>query len=198
MSADFKVDLSEFNRALKFVEKATGKDSLTLLNRAALHAIIGGKGVKGAMQRTPKADRAKINAVNDKVLAGAVAKRLKAKGIKVATADEFRARVKKERRRRIRSTGYTAFAGWSNAAKAFGGKGVRGVQGGFRTKAVARHGWGRKAKPVSLTAIIANTAPAAEKIGEQALQDAINDVARDLVEYGTRKIQQTLAKASSK
>lgn len=44
---------------------------------------------------------------------------------------------------------------------------------------------------------IANTAPAAVKIGTEALQAAINDTARDMLDYGNRKLAETLAKHSA-
>lgn len=192
----FKLDTRDFAKALRFVEQATGKDGTVLLNRAALHAVIGGKGVKGAMQRTPKASKSKIQAVDPQALAASVAVRNSRKGIKM-TSEQFSEAVKKERSRRKRASGYTAYPGWSKAARAFGGTGVRGVQGGFN-KSKAAKGYGKKGKGFNPTAEIANIAPAIEAIGKPALQAALNDVARDLVEYGTRKMQQTFNKVNPK
>jgi len=192
----FKIDTREFSSALRFVEQATGKDGTLLLNRAALHAVIGGKGVKGAMQRTPKASKSKIQSVPIEALSAGVAVRNRKRGVKMTSA-QFADAVKSERARRKRSSGYTAYPGWSKAAQAFGGRGIKGVQGGFG-KSQARKGYGTKAKGFNPTAEIANTAPAIEAIGKPALQAALNDVARDLVEYGTRKIQQTLNKVKAK
>lgn len=190
----FTLDETEWKAAAAFVIKATGKAEEEILNRSALHAVIGGKGVRGAMQRTPKADKAKIRALSSAELAASVARRNH--GRKFGPG-EFARAIKKERARRIRSSGYTAFAGWSKAAQAFGGKGVRGVQSGFGQSKASR-GFGSRAKSNDLVAEIANTAPAAEKIGFAPLQYALNDVARDLVEYGTRKIQQTFDKVNAK
>ena len=191
--SDFQLDTSEFSKAMQFVVEVTKKDSAEVLNRAALHAVIGGKGVRGAMQRTPVADKAKIRSLTPSELSASVARRNQGKKL---APGEFALLVKRERARRVRASGYTAFAGWSKAAQAFGGRGVKGVQSGFN-KSKARFGYGSKAVPSDLVAEIANTAPAAEKIGLTPLQSAINEVARDMVEYATRKMQQSFNKVNA-
>lgn len=181
------IDISDFQDALTFVEKATGRPMAVSLNRAAKTVIIGGKGVKGAMQLTPKANKAAIKMVPEKEIAGFVAAKLRKAGVKI-TREIMAREVEKERARRIRASGYTAYAGWSNAARAFGGRGVKGV--GDSQKKLAKHGYGHVATPAALVAEIANTAPAAETVGFEALQQAVNNAAADLVEYGVRKLQE--------
>lgn len=181
-----QIDIRDLQEALRFCEEATGRPMAVSLNRAGRTVVIGAKGVKGAMQLTPKADKAKIQNLSDRILGGYVAKKLRAAGVKI-TAALMAEGVRKERARRLSAVGYTAFAGWSNAAKAFGGTGVRGVTGS--QKKLARFGYGSKATPQDLVAELVNTAPAAEEIGFDALQEAVGNAADDLVTYGVNKLQ---------
>lgn len=193
MRPDFHYDDREFGRALEFVERTTGRTAKESINRAGLHVIIGGKGFKGAMQLTPKAARSKIKAVSHKEIAGYVAAKLRSKGLvggsgRQWSSKQFANAMRFERKRRLRAVGYTAFAGWNNAARAFGGRGLKGVTASG--KKLARFGYGKKAATtINPEAILTNTAPMAERIGLIPLQMAITNVARDLVEYATRKLQ---------
>jgi hypothetical protein len=187
----FKLDTRQFARAVDFVVRETGKDFVDVVNRAALTAVIGGRGVKGAMKRTPRAEKAKIVAVDVKQIAAFVLKRARAKGVKLggrALAKE----VRKEYRRRVSSIAYAAGPGWHNAAVALGGKGVK-VQAGF-IKSQARHGSGSKARGGKLVAVIVNTAPAIEKIGVEALQDALADVSQDMISHVQKTVQRSFKK----
>lgn len=195
--SDFKLDLTEFRQAVREVMKGTKKTEAEILNRGALVAVIGGKGVKGAMQRTPKADRGKINSLSAKQLAGAVIRKAKEKGTWPMKKEDFRKAINAEKARRRRSINYTAGPGWSKAAQAFGGRGVRGRQPGFE-KSEAAKGYGDKATPSSLVAEIANTAPAADLIGRKALQEALNDTARDMVQHAAARLQKTFDKHSAR
>ncbi len=78
-----QVDISDLQDALKFVEKATGRPMAVSLNRAGRTAVIGAKGVKGAMQLTPKANKATIRKLDDRKIAGFVIKKMRAAGIKL-------------------------------------------------------------------------------------------------------------------
>ncbi len=190
----FTFDDHEFGGVLEFVERETGRTAKESINRAALHVIIGGKGFQGAMQLTPKASKSAINAVDKDKVAGFVAKKAQEKGTRL-TAAEFADAVKKEIKRRVRAIGYTAFVGWNNAAKAFGGRGLKGVT--ESPKKEARFGYGTKATSnVNPEAILTNTAPMSERIGLEPLQKAITNVARDLVEYAMRKIDKTFKSVS--
>lgn len=189
-----KLDPSDLIDALNFVERVTGRDVVESLNRAGLHTIIGSRSYPGAMQLTPKASVEKINAVSDRQLAGFVIKRAKRKGKWPMTKEQVNTEVKRERKRRRSAVGYAAYAGWNNAAKGMGGKGIkRGVHAGFH-RSEARFGYGTAAKVGQLEAEIVNTAPAAERIGGEALQQGMNNAAKDLVDYGTRKLQKTFDK----
>lgn len=186
-------DIREFREAVLFVGQVTKKTLAEILNRGALQAVIGGKGVRGAIQRTPRADRGKIAALTPQQLAAAVKKRNPGRKM---TREEWKQAIKDERKRRLRSIGYTAGPGWNNAAKAFGGRGVKGVNENFPSSKAA-DGGGLKATPENLLAELENAAPAADLIGRQALQDALNDSARDMKNYGERKLAAQLKKLSA-
>lgn len=183
------LDISSLESALEYVEQVTGRSVADSLNRAGKHVIIGSGSYPGAMQLTPKASRADIDKISDKQLTGFVVKRLKRTGKWPVTNAALKILVQKERARRRRSVGYAAYAGWSNAAKAMGGRGVKGVTEDF-SRSEAVHGSGSKATPADLEVNLVNTAPAAERIGFNALQSAIDNAAQDLTDYATRKLQE--------
>jgi hypothetical protein len=137
------------------------------------------------MQLTPRAKKEAIRALDPRILIAAVIKKNPGRRF---TRHELNAAAKKEKARRLASIAYTAGPGWHKAAKAFGGRGVR-LQGGF-ARSKASGGSGSKASAARLVAQIVNAAPAAAKIGMEALQTGVNNVARDLIEYGNRKLQQ--------
>lgn len=179
---------TEFIDAIAFVEQACGRSAIDSLNRASLHVIIGSGSYPGAMQLTPKADRAKIDAVSDQQIRGYVVAKAKRTGHWPMTRLAIEVATRKERRRRRSAIGYAAFAGWSKAAKALGGAGVRGVKDGFALSEAA-HGSGRKATVIFPESIGINTAPAAERIGFEALQQGMDNAAKDLVDYGSMRLQ---------
>src|SRR5580704_15411969 len=115
------IDTSEFERAVRFAFEESQKSIPEIINRGALVAIIGGKGVQGAMKRTPKASKAAILAVDVKKIARHVM--FTHKGQKLTRA-QIQQLIAKEYHRRVAAIGYTAHVGWNNAAIAFGGKGI--------------------------------------------------------------------------
>lgn len=195
---------SDFADALRFVADATGKEIVALANKYALQTIIGSKGIEGAMQRTPKADRAKIQSLDDKVISGYIARKLRRAGkLKTTTTAQFKAFVRFERQRRARAAGYTAFIGWTPAAKQFGGTGARGkgktqIDEKQFSRSEAKHGGGSKATLGHATAEFWNTAPEAEEIGTDALQAALDAQTADMLEYGTRKLQEMFDEVSAR
>lgn len=193
--ADF-IDMTQFRQAVREVLQDVRKDEVSIVNRAGLVAITGGKGVRGAIHRTPRASRAAIDAISPKVLAGVVIKKAKLKGEWPLTSAEIKKRIKKERSRRKSSIAYTAGPGWHKAAVAMGGRGVRGIQSGFAESKAAKGG-GTKATVQQVEAIIENTAPAADLIGRPALQAALNDTARDMIQHARAKIGATLKRKSA-
>lgn len=170
-----KFDYREFNDAIRFVMRASKKEEAVVLNKAALTALIGGKGVKGAVQLTPKADLGKITRDRDKII-----RHYMSKGIKRQEA----VRLYNLRRR---ARGYTAGPGWHNSIVKLGGRGVR-RQSGF-SKSKAADASATRATPRRLIAEFENSAPAATIIGRQALQQGLNNAARDMVKFWTKRMQ---------
>ncbi len=177
-------DLRGFTKGIDAVLDSTKKKLPDVLNKAGLTAIIGSGSVQGAIQRTPRATFAGMT--RDKV-AMHVAHRNRLQGIKMSRG-EFSAEVTKEMARRRRAKGYTAGPGWSNAAKALGGRGVRTNE--RFPKSYAAKGGGTKASVEKLIATIENAAPAAVKIGGPALQAALDATGADMEQYAARKIQE--------
>jgi hypothetical protein len=189
---DVSIDTSKFTQAVKYVFETSAKALPEIVNRGALVAIIGGRGVQGAMQRTMKASAARIREVDPGLIAAFVRK--KYRGQKKTKA-EWNRLVKREYARRIAAIGYTANVGWNNAAIAFGGRGIGGRRASG--KGYAQSGYGRPAQSgSSVVAEFANTAPAAVLIGQDALQAALNDTARDMVEHADEKLTRIFASQS--
>lgn len=193
--ASLEFDTTAFVDAVKYAFKNTKKTVAEIVNRAALVAIIGGKGVQGAMQRTPKASAAAIRDVDVGIIAAVV--RRKHKGEKL-TKNELNRLIKKEYNRRVAAIGYTANVGWNNAAVAFGGRGIgrRATGRGY-----ASEGKGTPAPDTVadvVTAEFTNAAPAASMIGHEPLQAALNDTARDMVEHINQKMTQHFEEANAK
>lgn len=206
----FELDTSSFKESIRFVLDNTHKKLPDVINRAALATIIGGKGVQGAMQRTPKAAREKILAVPREVIARVVMAKvnqgqfyLPLRGFRGAGAGpggsgarraEINRLIRKEYSKRLAAIGYTANVGWNNAAKAFGGRGIGGRATGLGEAAL---GEGRPATPGNLVAQFSNAAPAAYLIGQQALQDALDQVSDDMIAH-TKEILQKIFDESHK
>jgi len=188
------LDYRQFERAMRFQMQVTPRTCEDILTWAGGTLIVGSSTVDGAIQRTPKAEASKVNAVPDAKIAMAIRKKAKKKGRKMSRADMKKA-VAKERRRRKQSRAYTAGPGWHKAAVAMGKRGVR-IQGGF-SKSEAAHGSGKKPTAKSLVAEIVNTAPAIEKIGREALQAALDDTASDMTAYATKKLNEQFAKSNA-
>lgn len=189
--ADFSIDTREFSAAITEVINKHKKDAPKYLNKKALSVIIGSKGHKGAIQATPEASRSKIKAVTDRQLAARVIGRARRKGEWPLTAEQIKERIKKERKRMAASVAYTRGPGWFNAAKALGGSGGRGKkekpQSGFQKSQAAR-GSGKKATENKVEAEIVNTAPAAEVIGYDGLQKAIDNQVADMNACGSQEL----------
>ena len=192
MTLDFDLDTADFSRAVTYVFENSHKTLPEVLNRGALTAIIGGRGVRGAMQRTPRAAREAILAVPvDQVARMVMAKH---RGEKMSRL-RVKQLIRKEYARRIAAIGYTATLGWNNAAIAFGGTGVKGHGPG---KGYYEFGSGKVATLSDLVAEGTNTTPAAAFIGEQPMQEALDDVAEDRVEFWGGRIDEVLTRAGAK
>jgi len=182
-----ELDTTKFAAAVTYVFENSRKLVPEIMNRGLLVAIIGGSGVDGAMQRTPKAAKESILSLAIKLIAGYVMN--KHKGEKM-TRQQMYALIDKEVKRRISAIAYTARVGWNNAAIAFGGHGI-----GKRASGIgyAKEGYGIPVSEVQwpfFTAEMVNAAPAAVLIGEQPLQDALDDAAEDMVHFMEMRLQE--------
>lgn len=190
--SDLRLDPTNLIGALMAVERVTGRLCSDSLNRAGKHIIIGSGSGPGAMQLTPKAERSKIQALSNRVLAGYVIKKLRSAGRWPAPRAELNRLIRKERSRRLSAIGYLAYVGWNNAARAFGARGVgRKIGPGF-VRSEASGGYGRKATVNRLEAVLVNMAPAGERLGDQALQDSVDNAADDLLIYATRRLNDAI------
>ena len=170
--------------------------------KADLSRSMGGKkaseGVKiyrnqyGTFSR--RSSRSK-GAAGDSLLKYIALSRLKKRGIARPTGEQIQALMNKILASRLAATGYTAFAGWHKAATALGGRGVRGVDPKRFGQSEARHGSASKATANDLAATIINTAPQAEEIGSEALQQAVENAAQDLLNYAQKKLMEQARKA---
>lgn len=164
--------MRSFQKDIKTVLKLSGKTESDTLNRAARNAIIG---PQGAIKKTPRASLAKIKATE-----AFNTRRMAERGM---TAEQIKRALAQKRSAR----GYTAGPGWHKAARAFGGRGVK-TQGRY-SKSRAAKSTSKKSTIARLVALLENSAPAAHKIGKQALQNGLNAAARDMVTYWNNRIQ---------
>ena len=187
MSGGLKLDTGRWQAALSRKIRLSRTEGVKALNKSALQVLIGSKGYPGAMRMTPKAAAAAIRAIPERLLYNKTWQRMKRKGI-APTRENFRIELGRVYKQRTAAAGYTAFAGWNNAALAFGGRGIGSKkQSGFG-KSQASKGSGKRANQISLKAVLINTAPAANSIGVGALQQGINNQADDIDAYLARKL----------
>lgn len=190
MPDDFKLDLREFQAALREYGKATKKDCADILNRAGRNVALR------AINLTPKATAAKIKAdlaANNNAIRATI-RRLKAKGIpqKGMSRARFALEIKKTIGLRTRSARYVS-VGWFKAYEAFGGPSRKVSSKGF-----AAAGTGKKATANHLVAELTNAATGADKVGAEALQAAVDFVAHDMLEYAYKKLADTARKHSAR
>lgn len=176
-------DLSTFREGLRAKLAVTKKTEAEVLNQAAKNICLR------AVSFTPKANKGAIRALDVKIIAGAVAKKLRGgHGGKIGISGrEFAARIKKERARRIRSVAYVS-AGWVKAGQGFGG----GLKKKVSAKGNAGKSYGKKATDSTLAAIGANLANGASVVGARALQEAADFVGRDMLSYAQKKLARAL------
>lgn len=188
------LDVSQFQRALKEYGEATGKDGAEILNRAGRNVAYR------AAQFTPIAGVAKIRRAlmsdpNLRYALTSIALR-KTGGKQILRSPEFKKAVERFVSRRISSSRYLR-AAWANAIEKMGGS--------FRGRRFKGTGGG--ARPATLhkllTELVAQTiqpddrhARSAENVGIKPLQEAIDFVAKDMIDFAQRLLAKR-AKAHS-
>lgn len=181
--------LNSFADALYQYERATKKDCVEILNRAALNIAYR------AAQFTPVAEAADVRSQlfrDSHLVAALTSLSLKKRGIGRLPSPEFEREMKKFVTRRVGSRRYLR-SGWAPAIVALGGsfKGSRLVKG--------IDGYGDRATAVSLLAEIAaiideptdGKVEGAETIGEKALNEAVEFVTEDLLSYAQERLART-------
>lgn len=191
---DFTFDTREFQSALQQYSEATKKDESEILNRA-------GKNVAyRASQFTPVAEAATIKSglfADDHLRFALTAMKIKERGMGVLKSPQFAQEVEKFVRSRVASRRYLK-AGWAVAIEKFGGtyrgSKFRGATG-EAIKATA------DSLITELAAILDEPTEAKAQSAESkmlpALQEALDFVARDMIDYAQRKLAKTAAKYSA-
>ena len=185
--SDFQVDTRELSKALRQYEAATKKEIPEILNRAARNIAYR------AASYTPvaKPSRIRRDLERDPHLAFALTSiQLKKRGIGILEKPDFALAVKRFISHREAGSGFIR-SGWAESIIALGGS--------FRGKRIGRgHGWAKKANLMRYIAEIANTVPGVDKIGKKALQEAVDFVSADMINYAQKKLQKAANKHSAK
>lgn len=199
MSVRADLNLPQLSAALRRYGQATKKDMGEIVLRAAKTIAIGGKGVQGAVQLTPKATAAKIKeelaqdglafrllasprARKPRKLAGWSSKGKKAAEIRAAAKILVNAR---------KSSAAATVAGWIKVVRDLG------VPRGKRVSAKGGPGKSTATKPTArrLESVLINRARGADVVGREALAKAVANAAADMMAFAERKLAQTAAKA---
>jgi len=197
------------------------------MNKNAIKTLIGAKGVKGAVQLTPKATRARIRSDLGKTYSVdgravklvflLASKELKRQGIgKGMSRETWRATVAATAelifKRRDASRAFIA-AGWLNAVRDLGRtsqtgnrwgdgttKKVRGVQ--VKPGGAASKSFGIPATPSRVTFLAVNAAVSDGgkdwQIADKALQAAIKNATADVISYLNKRQEDVLRRNSDK
>jgi hypothetical protein len=195
MAGTFKIDTTNFIKALRAYKAATNKDAAEVLNRAARNVAFR------SASFTPKGRSNQIRAalMRDEHLRYALTSiALKKRGVGMLKSPEFRKEVERFVSQRASSANYLR-AGWANAIQQLGGS-FRGA------KFKGAGGFANKATVAKLLAEIVNTvsqpnsahAAGAELIGSKALAQAVEFVAEDMINYSRQLMGMTATKFSSK
>jgi len=213
MSIDLRVEEKQLRKALQLYERATDKDEVEILNKAARNTLLDPG--YGLYRNAPKADKSKIEAKvwgGDPPLAFILAaKKLGGKSLgasdytksgRVRAGSRWQRRVAKEARsiagRRKSAIGYHR-AGWIEA----------GLKAGFSKRALAkgfagrgRKGTGYQARVGRLVAELVNlttkNSASYQRRGLPALRLAVAGAAVDMGTYARKKMAQTARKHSAK
>lgn len=192
-TAGVQIDVTKFTFALRAYKAATRKDLADVLSRAARNVAYRSSSF------TPKASSAQIRSslMKDEHLRFALTSiALKKRGVGILKKPEFAKEVARFVSRRASSAAYLR-AAYAKAIEQLGGS-FRGARfkgaGGFANKATASR------LIAEIVAIVSQPdqthASSAERIGIQALKDAIEFVSSDMLNYAQQKMAQTAARHS--
>lgn len=178
------VDISEFSKAIDMYQEASGKDIDYIMRKQSKNVLMR------AIQFTPKADKAKIEAeMNQHWHKGTLASnlaaiRLKKRGIKNIDYKMLNEEGRKIIAARKRSIGYIK-AGWHKALKDLGGNPRM-----THEKSLARFGRAEIIK-TSFDYIVNayNYSTGADKVGLHPLVKAVDYVSQKLVEHSNKLLQ---------
>jgi hypothetical protein len=184
------VNFPEFGRALKEYEKAvTNHDLPYILNRAGRNVATK------ASHNTPRATVANINAaLADRHLFKLTNWRRTVKlGLPAVGGKAMSAPAIAELHRRRSSRAYIA-AGWTPAIIKFGGH----SRAHLSKASKINNAHNELASAGELIAILENTAEGAGKVGYAALEKALVDTSRDMIDFAHKKLEETGKKYSAK
>lgn len=191
---DSKIDISQFQLALRAYKAATNKDATEVINRAARNIAYRA----ASFTNKGTANKIRNDIMSDSHLRYALTSlALKKRGIGRLPAPQFQKEVDRFVSRRASSAGYLR-SGWAAAIQALGGS-FRGAQfkgaGGFANKAVVSR----------LICEIVNTTShktqasvrGAELIGTEAVRKAVAFVSEDMINYAKQLMGVTARKYSA-
>jgi len=216
MSAKIEFDTSKMTRALTEYQAATKKDFTEVVNRAAMNTAFR------AAQFTKKADKSSIQALeNQPWWPRYIAKYFREKGhtfVKTSSAKKF-GPGKSTIRRFVKGSSYTKAEARALSRRIIGARvrAISFIRSGWipairilapfakvqlRVDAKQRGQAKGDAKPAKVsinpTAHISNSVKGSGKIGGAALQQAIDFVAKDMIEYARKKMIETARRHSAK
>jgi hypothetical protein len=187
MNVSMDFETKNLQKAFRLYAKATQTDEADILNRAGRNIAFRAAGA------TPRSRSAKIKSelYGDGHLAWALTSiQLKKRGVGILKKPGFRKEVSRFVTQRASSAGYMR-AGWSASIAAFGGK-YKGKKNrkanGDAKLATARH----------LVATLSNNATDIDKVGQDALRQAVAYVAADMRSYAEKKLAKRAREMSAR
>lgn len=192
---ELKLDIGDFEEAMRLWAQATQKDSVEILNRAARNVAYR------AAQFTPVASAAEIKGEllkDPKMVYALTALSLKKQGIGMLPKGEMEKAVQAFIARRVGSRRYLR-AGWAQAIIDLGGT--------FRGSKLQR-GSESFANPATIVDLLAEIAWIVQEANEHkaegaeekvmpALQEALDFVAKDMIDYAQDRLAKTAAEYSA-
>ena len=188
MNGGIQFDMAGFQNGLRRKLAASRRAAPVVVNQAAKSVCLR------AIAFTPKANPGQIEAeltnnglafrlLQSKSFQGRLPRKLRGYARGTHTRAQIDEAVRQLVALRRRSQSYIK-AGWIKAAQAFGGA----PSGRVSTRSLAGQGYGRKATEGNPEATGANLARGASKVGAGALQQALNFVGKDMLDYAERKL----------